>query len=145
MALSFLGPILGIGKAVLSGQGKGSVVNTALETAGGFFEASAREKRMELEIELEQVRNTGEVAKIQARDGSWFIRAARPALLWVAVGAAFYHFILFPLIDGLAMKVGYELVDLDWQELSLLLTLALGMSGIRAAEKMKGVSREKMS
>ena len=142
--LQFLGPILGVGKALLSGKGVAGAAGAALESAGDFFESSARERRMELEIEMQQVRDAGEIARIQARDTSWFVRAGRPFLIWVSGIAAAYHFIVFPIIFGLAEKFGYTLVDLDWQELAAFLALGLGMSGLRTYEKKKGVSRETM-
>ena len=142
--LQFLGPILGVGKAILSGKGAAGVAGAALESAGDFFNASARERRMELEIELQQARDSGEVAKIQAQDKSFFIRAGRPAMIWVAVAAGLYHFLIFPIIFGLAEKYGYTLVDLDWQELSAFILMGLGMAGMRSYEKMKGVARESM-
>ena len=142
--LGFLGPILGIGKAVLGGGGAATVAKNALESAGDFFESSARERRMELEIQMEQVRQSGELARIQARDGSLFVRAGRPFLIWVSGAAAVYHFLIFPIVYGLAEQYGYPLVDLDWQELATFLGMGLGVAGLRTYEKYKGVARESL-
>jgi len=144
MALSFLAPILGaVGKAALR-KTDNKFVDAALDTVEDFFEPTGREQAKELEVELEQVKQSGKLARIQAKDKNLFIRAARPALLWVSVFAAAYHFVLFPILNGLAAKYNYPLVDLDWQELSILLGLALGMTGARTYEKMKGISRESL-
>ena len=143
--LGFLAPILGsVASGIFKGNSKLNIAQNALETAGDFFTSSNRERMEELRIEYEEVRQAGELAREQARHPSLFVSGARPALTWISAGAAAYHFIFFPLFDGLASKFNYNLVDLDWQELSILLGLALGMGGLRSYEKMKGVARTNM-
>ena len=56
-----------------------------------------------------------------------------------------YHFIVFPLFGNAVEKyTGFPLVDLAWNELSVILMGMLGFGGIRAYEKVKGVARNSL-
>ena len=81
----------------------------------------------------------------QARHSSLFVAGARPALIWVGAIGMGYHFLFYPLIGPFLTEfTGVVLVDLDWQELSVLLVQLLGLSAYRSWEKYKGVARESM-
>ena len=144
--MSFLGRILGSGAgAAIKGLGETAA------TVSEIFVTSDREKLTQYEaetarivVEQEGAKGQIEINKVQAAHPSMFVAGARPAIMWICAAAMIYHFIFFPIFQGAFMHFGYELVDLEWQELSVVLMGMLGFGGMRSYEKWKGVARENM-
>ena len=135
----------------------GGGVGETLGAAGGFakdiqdvFTTSDREQLSAYEaqterLKAEQANTLGQldINRTEAQHESIFVAGWRPACGWICASAMAYHFILFPLFGAAFTQfTGITLLDLNWQELSIVLTGMLGFGGIRAFEKAKGVARE---
>ena len=76
---------------------------------------------------------------------SIFVAGWRPFCGWICALAMAYHFIVFPLFGPYVERfTGIAPLDLAWQELSVVLMGMLGFGGIRAYEKVRGVSRDRV-
>ena len=139
----------------LVGGGVGETASAAASLAKDLedvFTTSDREELARFAAETDRMkvlradRAAQQEANIQqARHSSLFVAGARPALIWVGALGMGYHFLLFPLIGPFVTEfTGVKLVDLDWEELSVLLVQLLGLSAYRSWEKFKGVARESM-
>ena len=137
----------------------GGGVGTTLEAAGGLakdiedvFSTSDRERldqyRAETErAKVDQANELGQLAinREEARHRSIFVAGWRPMIGWVCGIAMVFHFLIYPLFGkALEQYTGYPIVDLNWEELSIILMGMLGFGGIRAYEKVKGIAREEM-
>jgi hypothetical protein len=86
-----------------------------------------------------------ELNKVEAAHKSMFVAGWRPAVGWVCALAMLLNFILIPFINlglefaGLELKL--DLIDMETM-LPVLFGM-LGLGGMRTAEKIKGVQREK--
>ena len=86
-----------------------------------------------------------ELNKVEAAHKSMFVAGWRPAVGWVCALAMLLNFILIPFIN-----LGLEFGDLDLQldliDMETMMPVLfgmLGLGGMRTAEKLKGVQREK--
>ena len=108
--------------------------------------AKARAEAMQqiMEATLKADAAQMEVNKTQAASGSIFVAGGRPFIMWVCGIGCAWNWIGFPVAMFLAAAVGHplDLSPADTTEMMPLLVGLLGMSGLRTAEKMKGVSRE---
>ena len=86
-----------------------------------------------------------ELNKVEAAHQSMFVAGWRPSIGWVCSLAMLLNFILIPFINlglefgGLDLKL--DLIDME--TMMPVLFGMLGLGGMRTAEKIKGVQREK--
>lgn len=93
----------------------------------------------------EQVMGQIEVNKAEAQHPSMFVAGWRPAVGWVCALAMLFNFLLIPFINlGLDIS-GYDIqLDLiDMQTMMPVLLGMLGLGGMRTAEKIKKVERNR--
>ena len=87
-----------------------------------------------------------EVNKQEAAHNSIFVAGWRPATGWCCSIALMWHFVLQPLATFVIAYTGMETPPLPAFDMDSLLTVLLGMlglGGLRTAEKIKMVAREK--
>ena len=87
-----------------------------------------------------------EVNKQEAAHKSIFVAGWRPATGWCCSIALMWHFVLQPLATFVIAYTGVETPPLPAFDMDSLLTVLLGMlglGGLRTAEKIKMVAREK--
>ena len=86
-----------------------------------------------------------ELNKVEAAHKSMFVAGWRPAVGWVCALAMLLNFILIPFINLGLEFAGLDLqLDLIYMETMMpVLFGMLGLGGMRTAEKLKGVQREK--
>ena len=86
-----------------------------------------------------------EVNKVAAAHQSLFIAGWRPSIGWVCSLAMLLNFILIPFINlGLDFaQMGIQLDLIEMETMMPVLLGMLGLGGMRTAEKLKGVQREK--
>jgi len=86
-----------------------------------------------------------ELNKVEAAHKSMFVAGWRPAVGWVCALAMLLNFILIPFINLGLEFAGLDLqLDLiDMETMMPVLFGMLGLGGMRTAEKLKGVQREK--
>lgn len=110
-------------------------------------------------LELEQLKQTGELAElaaetelvkgqlainqVEAGSASFFVAAWRPFIGWVCGVAFAYHFVLQPLLAfGMAsFDHTIQLPTFDMDALNTVLMGMLGLGGLRSFEKYKGVTK----
>lgn len=93
----------------------------------------------------EQVMGQIEVNKAEAQHPSIFVAGWRPAVGWVCALAMLFNFLLIPFINlGLDIS-GYDIqLDLiDMQTMMPVLLGMLGLGGMRTAEKINKVERNR--
>ena len=86
-----------------------------------------------------------EVNKVEAAHQSLFIAGWRPSIGWVCSLAMLLNFILIPFINlGLDFaQMGIKLDMIEMETMMPVLLGMLGLGGMRTAEKLKGVQRER--
>ena len=87
-----------------------------------------------------------EINKAEAAHKSIFVAGWRPATGWCCPIALLWHFVLQPLATFVIAYTGMETPPLPAFDMDSLLTVLLGMlglGGLRTAEKIKMVAREK--
>ncbi len=86
-----------------------------------------------------------EVNKVEAAHQSLFIAGWRPSIGWVCSLAMLLNFILIPFINlGLDFaQMGIQLDLIEMETMMPVLLGMLGLGGMRTAEKLKGVQRER--
>lgn len=93
----------------------------------------------------EQVMGQIEVNKTEAQHPSMFVAGWRPAVGWVCAIAMLFNFLLIPFInlglDIAAMDIQLDLIDME--TMMPVLFGMLGLGGMRTAEKIKKVERNK--
>jgi len=86
-----------------------------------------------------------ELNKVEAAHKSMFVAGWRPAVGWVCALAMLLNFILIPFIN-LGLEFGGLDLQLDLIDMETMMPVLfgmLGLGGMRTAEKLKGVQREK--
>ena len=93
----------------------------------------------------EQALGQIEVNKVEAAHQSLFIAGWRPSIGWVCSLAMLLNFILIPFINlGLDFaQMGIQLDLIEMETMMPVLLGMLGLGGMRTAEKLKGVQRER--
>ena len=93
----------------------------------------------------EQVMGQIEVNKAEAQHPSMFVAGWRPAVGWVCALAMLFNFLLIPFINLGFDIAGYDIqLDLiDMQTMMPVLLGMLGLGGMRTAEKIKKVERNR--
>jgi len=93
----------------------------------------------------EQVMGQMEINKTEAQHPSMFVAGWRPAVGWVCAIAMLFNFLLIPFInlglDIAAMNIQLDLIDME--TMMPVLFGMLGLGGMRTAEKIKKVERNK--
>ena len=93
----------------------------------------------------EQAKAQIQLNAVEAATGSLFIAGWRPAVGWCCALAMLLNFILIPFInlglDVAGVSIQLELINMETM-MPVLLGM-LGLGGLRTAEKIKGVQREK--
>lgn len=82
---------------------------------------------------------------VEAAHKSMFVAGWRPAVGWVCALAMLLNFILIPFIN-LGLEFGGLTLKLDLIDMETMMPVLfgmLGLGGMRTAEKIKGVQREK--
>lgn len=93
----------------------------------------------------EQIVGQIKTNQIEAAHQSMFVAGWRPAVGWVCALAMLLNFILIPFIN-LGLEFGGLDLQLDLIDMETMLPVLfgmLGLGGMRTAEKLKGVQREK--
>jgi len=93
----------------------------------------------------EQVMGQMEINKTEAQHASLFVAGWRPAVGWVCALAMLFNFLLIPFIN-LGLDVGGLDIQLDLIDMETMMPVLfgmLGLGGMRTAEKIKKVERNK--
>lgn len=93
----------------------------------------------------EQVMGQLEINKTEAQHPSMFVAGWRPAVGWVCALAMLFNFLLIPFIN-LGLDVGGLDIQLDLIDMETMMPVLfgmLGLGGMRTAEKIKKVERNK--
>jgi len=93
----------------------------------------------------EQVMGQMEINKTEAQHPSMFVAGWRPAVGWVCALAMLFNFLLIPFIN-LGLDVGGLDIQLDLIDMETMMPVLfgmLGLGGMRTAEKIKKVERNK--
>jgi len=103
--------------------------------------------KAELQIKLMEVEHAMDKAQIavnteEAKHPNWFVSGWRPFVGWTCGVGLGYQVLLQPLLNwGLTLAEVQSLPAADTSLLTTVLLGMLGLGGIRAYEKMKGVAR----
>lgn len=93
----------------------------------------------------EQIIGQMEINKTEAQHPSMFVAGWRPAVGWVCALAMLFNFLLIPFIN-LGLDVGGLDIQLDLIDMETMMPVLfgmLGLGGMRTAEKIKKVERNK--
>lgn len=128
-----------------------SAIGGAAKDIQDVFTTSDREKLSQYNAETRRIQVEGADRKGQrdinlqeARHSSRFVAGWRPFCGWICGIAMFYHFLIFPLAGTITRLYDINLIDLNWQELSVVLMGMLGFGALRTYEKGQGIARSKM-
>ncbi|AUS01807.1 holin [Vibrio phage 1.293.O._10N.261.52.E1] len=116
-------------------------------------------KRAEEMRKLEELRQTGDIAKLnahvqlllgqlevnkaEAQHRSVFVAGWRPAIGWICAAAIGWNFIGLPIAEVVVafMETGVVLPDVATDKLFELVLGMLGLGGLRTYEKSKGITK----
>lgn len=106
-----------------------------------------RDKQLELQAgvmaAIQSANNAqNEINKAYAASNSFYMAGARPAFLWIGVAYFLYSYILVPIIMYGCYALGHPIPKppaLD-EHIYELVTLLLGVSGMRTYEKIQGAA-----
>lgn len=93
----------------------------------------------------EQIMGQLQINKTEASHPSMFVAGWRPAVGWVCALAMLFNFLLIPFIN-LGLDVGGLDIQLDLIDMQTMMPVLLGMlglGGMRTAEKIKQVERNR--
>ncbi len=94
-----------------------------------------------LSAELQLAQGQIETNKIEASSADPFVRRWRPAVGWICCLGLAYQFLLAPVLGWVSPILSLPLPpQLNLGDLFTLLAGLLGLSGLRTAEKFKGVA-----
>lgn len=139
--MSILGSLFGAG-------GVGDIVKAVGGAADSLFTSDEERGKLALEerkLALEEAKLADRAAERQvevnlaeAAHPSMLVAGWRPAVGWVCVVAMLYHFLIQPLAGTfIEASFGIVLIDLDWQELSIVLLGMLGLGAQRSYDKLR--------
>lgn len=133
--------ILGIGSII---ESVGKVADDLITTDKEKRELDLREKEIDQKNDLAQV----DLNKAEASTGSLFIGGWRPAIGWTCAIALFSYYVPYVLAATVLWVVQViqtgqlmQRPDLGIADLLGLVFAMLGLSGLRSAEKFKGVAK----
>ena len=141
--------------SIFGGGGAGSIVKAVGDVADNLFTSDEEKQAGEVALlkaqtearKVDQQIAMGQIGvnRAEAMHRSMFVAGWRPFVGWICGIAMVYHFLIFPLAGKSIEKfTGFPLVDLAWNELSVVLLGMLGIGGLRTWEKVKGVARNNM-
>ena len=132
---------LGIGTVI---ESVGKVASDLITTDKERLQLELEGRKLDQAIDIAQI----EVNKTEAQHASLFVAGWRPAIGWTCAMALFSYYVPYALIA--TMLWAYQVIqtgqmaqrpDLGIADLIGLVLALLGMSGLRSAEKVKGVAR----
>jgi len=127
-----LGPLFEVGKTLL---------DRFIPDPEAKRQAEAEFVRMAAEGELKQVVAQLEINAREAQHPSIFVSGGRPFFLWVGGVGFAYSVIIQPVLAWIAAIKGWPAPpDVNQDLLWVVVTGLLGLSGLRSAEKFKGVA-----
>jgi roadblock/LC7 domain-containing protein len=86
-----------------------------------------------------------DINKTEASHASVFVAGWRPALGWVGAAGLFYEWVVRPIGTAVSVSLGGPvLTPLDIGDLITLVAGMLGLGGLRTAEKINGVARDRL-
>ena len=144
--MSWLGSIFGAGVGETA-KGIGGLVKDVEDVFGTSDREALDQFRAETErMEVQQATDIAQIAvnRAEAYHPSMFVAGWRPFVGWACGFALVYHFVVFPVFGAWIAQQGYPLVDLQWQELSVILMGMLGFGTLRTFEKHKGTARDNL-
>jgi len=124
-------------------------IGSMLKGAKGLIEEFHMDPldKAKLEVRLMEVEHETEKAQLlmnlqEAKHPNWFVAGWRPATGWMCVLGLAYQALLQPLLGWAAALASLPLPPpIDSSLLTTVLLGMLGLGGIRAYEKVKGVAR----
>lgn len=129
-----------------------SLVDPVADLLGKFVEDKDQKAALAHEIATlaekqanEQAVAQIELNKAEAQHPSMFVAGWRPAVGWVCALAMLFNFLLIPFIN-LGLDVGGLDIQLDLIDMETMMPVLfgmLGLGGMRTAEKIKKVERNK--
>lgn len=98
--------------------------------------------RLEAEGDIQLAQGQLEINKIEAASDSLFVAGWRPAVGWISVVGVAWNVVGQPFLAWVSGMVDIPVPpQADLELLLFLLGTLLGVSGLRTAEKIKGVAR----
>lgn len=128
----------------MSISGLGEVADLANTVIGRIWPDKSEQERAELSAALLVVQGQLAVNQAEAASSSVFVAGWRPAIGWVCGLACAWNWIGLPALKAGLLIAGMEplaLAPADLTEMLPVLMGMLGLSGLRTAEKFKGVAR----
>lgn len=130
-----------------------SGITKALGVIGNIADdlITTKEEKMKIEydfykVDAELAKGQLDINKTEAQHKSIFVAGWRPFIGWVCGSAFAYNFILYPILQFLAVVFGWaevkDLPHLDMSEMMPVLLGMLGLGGMRTYEKNKGVNSD---
>lgn len=124
----------------LFGTGASEIISVVGKVADEMIHTEEEKQAFKERVE-ERIAETNraqiEVNKQEAQHRSIFVAGWRPAIGWLCATAMAVRFLITPL----AAPFGYDIPEINWEELSVVLLGILGLGGMRTYEKKKGVAK----
>lgn len=137
-----LGSIFDIGRSILDRVFPDPAARAAaeLELLKAQQEGAFKEMDAALQLSLAQTN----INAVEASSQSLFVAGWRPAVGWIGVAALSYQYLLRPLAPWLLTATGHAVPDMPGLDGGLfeLVSLMLGLGGLRSYEKLKTKSAE---
>ena len=97
--------------------------------------------KLEQTGEIQLAQGQLEINKIEAGSDSLFVAGWRPAVGWISVSGVAWNVLMQPMLSWVSGMVEIQVPPpADLELLLFLLRTLLGVSGLRTAEKIKGVA-----
>lgn len=113
-----------------------AITELAMTAVNKIWPDKTEEEKQKLAAALAMVQGQLDINKAEAANPNWFVAGWRPYIGWVCGTGLAYQFLIYPILISFVPHI----VQLDMGTLFSLLTGMLGLSGLRTAEKMKGVA-----
>ena len=134
----------------LLGDAGGGLIKGVADAADRFIQSpdekaafELKKQALDMQAQLQQL----DVNKEEAKHGSVFVAGWRPAIGWICGSALAWTYVVQPLFVFVVRLWNPELPvppALSLGELLPVLLGMLGLGGLRTAEKVKGVNRDKL-
>jgi len=124
------------------------IISTIIGLVNKIFPTDSYEvaqKKIELESQIVSIVTTqmaaqAEINKVEAQSSNVFVAGWRPAIGWICAISFAYGFVIKDFIDYyLQMKGLPSLPEIDTKDLMVVMTGMLGIGGIDALTKVKGL------
>ena len=116
-----------------------TVIDRVIPDKAKATEAKVKLLEMQTKGELDLLLAQTEVNKLEAQSKHLFVAGWRPFLGWIGGSALAWMYILAPLIEWVAMINGVT-TPLPKVEATPLVSVVLGLAGLRTFDKVKHVS-----